>query len=817
MSLKNVIILLVFVPFRIFSSDNLCRLIELNLPEGLLPFPTNDIEEKLFYKTDYICQNKPIFRSIKYENLYQFQSPNNRWWTLYDTTNSTYKLGTYEWCNAWDAKPILAMPLGMFQHPLAKQAKLQRWKRIIIHENNNSYAYKSIPNTYLKCYYHPSTSACQTNQLTFLFDLTETTNTEEFNQMKLLTKTLLWLLFNQTNISLSYYSDTFHLINSFDEKTSAKSFEHLYDSIDALDKQLESSKQISVPWTETIHNIVTRIFKRRLLIPVKLIDETDGFTSLANDTSDEEIYTEPYPLYYNDEKAIKTVLNITDEIFRRKRSLKKVYDKSNHVLVILTSRSKYLYDYRQQDKQLGEFIAAVPLRIVVIDFNKISNEKFSESIHSAFIHYAQNVLASSPAAYNYIETYEEFGDAIHGNQLFSHYHRLCHPPEQTLFKDNFTTNLIETNDRSPTDCSLLTLFNNDKKNSTLKEKFDYTFYETTDQCFSSPVYRSLGDRNLYVQRTAQGRWLIIRVDPLLPSIMSIQQKFASTTTSTLSPEFFYATDYANGPMIDDSNYEITASPDLPTSVPHCSNNPGLDTRWESVDTDYSLPTPRRWISNNNQSDLITPICNKYKISCQSTKFDFVILIDAQREYLSLIQTFLNTFLSLIEPYNHRLSLIILSSATIDPFQYHLPLTSINTINNKMIETYLSYLDDKNTSTIPINQHLERASDYLKSSQEFGSNVPTQQIVLTIPSRFNFNLTDVKEIIQRYSTIRYMALDPYLKTDKNENNNRRKRENFLSSLASSPSYTNLFCAYSAYRDLTFHTIFRLLESLCGSLQ
>ncbi|CAF4898200.1 unnamed protein product, partial [Rotaria socialis] len=64
-------------------------------------------------------------------------------------------------------------------------------------------------------------------------------------------------------------------------------------------------------------------------------------------------------------------------------------------------------------------------------------------------------------------------------------------------------------------------------------------------------------------------------------------------------EFFYATDYANGPMIDDSNYEITASPDLPTSVPHCSNNPGLDTRWESVDTDYSLPTPRRWISNNN--------------------------------------------------------------------------------------------------------------------------------------------------------------------------------------------------------------------------
>ncbi|CAF3966151.1 unnamed protein product [Rotaria magnacalcarata] len=522
----------------IFSSDNLCRLIELNLPEGLLPFATNDIEEKLFYKTEYICQNKPIFRSIKYENLYQFQSPNNRWWTLYDTTNSTYKLGTYEWCNAWDVKPILAMSLGMFQHPLGKQVKLQRWKRIIIHKNNNSYAYKSISNTYLKCYYLPSTSACQTNQLTFLFDLTETTNTEEFNEMKLLTKTLLWILFNQTNIALSYYSDTFHMINSFDEKTSARSFEHLFDSIDAINKQLESSKQISVPWTETIHNIVTRIFKRRLLLPVKLVDEIDEFKSLVNDTSDEEIYTEPYPLYYNDEKAIKTVLNITDDLFRGKRSFKKFYDKSNHVLVILTSRSKYLYDYRQQDKQLGEFIAAVPLRIVVIDFNKISNEKFSENIHSAFIHYALNALASSPTAYNYIETYEEFGDVIHGTQLFNHYHRLCHPPEQNLFKDNFTANLIETNDRSSTDCSLLTLFNSEKKNSTLKEKFDYTFYETTDQCFSSPVYRSLGDRNLYVQRTAQGRWLIIRVDPLLPSTMSIQQKFASTTTSTLSQSLF---------------------------------------------------------------------------------------------------------------------------------------------------------------------------------------------------------------------------------------------------------------------------------------
>lgn len=81
---------------------------------------------------------------MKYENLYQFQSANNRLWTLYDTTNSTYRLGSREWCDVWNAKPLLAMPLGMFQHPLSKQTKLQRWKQVIIHQNNNSYGYKSI-------------------------------------------------------------------------------------------------------------------------------------------------------------------------------------------------------------------------------------------------------------------------------------------------------------------------------------------------------------------------------------------------------------------------------------------------------------------------------------------------------------------------------------------------------------------------------------------------------------------------------------------------------------------------------------------------
>jgi len=107
-------------------------------------FHSNEIEEKLFYKTDYICRNKPVFRSIKYPNLYQFQSPNNRWWSLYDTINSTYKLGMREWCDAWNIKPLLSMPLGIFQHPLGKQKKSQRWQRVIVHEKNNSYTYKPI-------------------------------------------------------------------------------------------------------------------------------------------------------------------------------------------------------------------------------------------------------------------------------------------------------------------------------------------------------------------------------------------------------------------------------------------------------------------------------------------------------------------------------------------------------------------------------------------------------------------------------------------------------------------------------------------------
>ncbi len=287
--------------------------------------------------------------------------------------------------------------------------------------------------------------------------------------------------------------------------------------------------------------------------------------------------------------------------------------------------------------------------------------------------------------------------------------------------------------------------------------------------------------------------------------------------SSFLAEFFDAMDYANGPMIDDKNNE-TSIVNLPISIPHCSNTPGIDILWESDDrlilNEYSLRTPRRWISNSNQTNLISPICNKYKISCQTIKLDLLILIDCHHEYSSLIQIFLNIFLALIEPFNHRFSLIILSSTTIDTFQYHLPLTSINTINNQIIENFLSYTDYENNSIIQLNQHIERISEYLINNQQLISNISSQQILLTISSRLNFNQNNMKNLIQRYSTIRYMVLDPYLKTDDDHN---QEREKSLRSLTSSPFYSNLFRSYAANRDLTFNTVFRILESLCGYLR
>lgn len=127
------------------ANDDLCRLIEFEIPENILPFRFDDLQEKLFYKTDFICQNKPVFRSLKYPSLYQFQSANNRWWSLYDTRNSTDQFGHRQWCDAWNSQPLLSMSLGMFQHPLnTKSKRAQRWQRVIINEQNKTYAYRSI-------------------------------------------------------------------------------------------------------------------------------------------------------------------------------------------------------------------------------------------------------------------------------------------------------------------------------------------------------------------------------------------------------------------------------------------------------------------------------------------------------------------------------------------------------------------------------------------------------------------------------------------------------------------------------------------------
>lgn len=380
---------------------------------------------------------------------------------------------------------------------------------------------------HVKCYYPPSTLSCQTEKLTFLFDLTQTSTNEEIDQMKLLAKTLIWLLYNQTRIALSSYRDTFHLISSFDNQTSSKSLEHLFDSIDSINENLPNSKRFAVRWTDALHQIVTRIYKRRLLLPVPIINSTDLPFSSSNDSTNDEIYTEPYPLIYSDEDAIKTILNITTYLHRDKRAVHSRYDSSNHVLLILTSRSKYLYDYRSSDRRLAQFISSVPLRIVVLDCNKQSNRQTAEYLHSAFLHNVKYALASLPVPYNYLERHEAAGDVIHGEQLFDHHQRLCFPS-----KENLTTVLIET--KFSSGCSLLTVFDQQDPHGSLKEKFDYTFYQTFDQCSRALVYRSLGDRNIYAQRTENGRWVIIRVDPLLPSTNILQRQLASTTTSTLS-------------------------------------------------------------------------------------------------------------------------------------------------------------------------------------------------------------------------------------------------------------------------------------------
>jgi len=264
----------------------------------------------------------------------------------------------------------------------------------------------------------------------------------------------------------------------------------------------------------------------------------------------------------------------------------------------------------------------------------------------------------------------------------------------------------------------------------------------------------------------------------------------------------------------DEHTNETSLIDIPTSIPHCSNSPGIEIVWESDDNnntnDCLFHTPRQWISGFNQTDLLSPNCNKYQISCQKNQFDLVIIIDSQKEYNLLIQTFLHVFLSLIHPQNHRLSLVILSSTNTDTFQYHLPLTSFNQLTNQMLDNYFIYTDQEYQTIHSFHQHFERINDYLRTNQQQQSS--SQSIILTISSRLNFN----ENSIQQYPNIRYMTLDPKFQIDDNPlfSSQRMSR---LRSLTSQPYSSNLFWTYSANRDLTFHTIFRFIESLCGNLR
>ena len=258
------------------------------------------------------------------------------------------------------------------------------------------------------------------------------------------------------------------------------------------------------------------------------------------------------------------------------------------------------------------------------------------------------------------------------------------------------------------------------------------------------------------------------------------------------------------------------SDELPASVPHCSDTPGIDTLWESEDnpsvTDYSFRAARRWTFNASQSESASPMCNKYKIACSTVSLELLIVLDCHQEFASPLQTLLTTLLALIESQNHRVSLLALTSSTIDTFQYHLPLASIDTVGSATIENVLAYMDQGNGSIVRLDEHLHRISDYLLGSQS-AAKANASPVILTISSRLDVNQTNMNNLTREYSSIRYMTLDPRLRMDEYD----LARENALRSLTSSPLHSNLFWSYAANRDLTFNTVFRLLEALCGYLR
>ena len=127
------------------TSTDLCRLMEFEVKINDFPFAFNDVDQRLFYRTDHFCQKKPVLRSLFYPNLYQFQAPNNRWWTFYQSneTRETH-VGSKQWCQAWNMKPMLSLPLGIFQQAWTKAKHLQRWKRVFVHSKNRTFSYKSV-------------------------------------------------------------------------------------------------------------------------------------------------------------------------------------------------------------------------------------------------------------------------------------------------------------------------------------------------------------------------------------------------------------------------------------------------------------------------------------------------------------------------------------------------------------------------------------------------------------------------------------------------------------------------------------------------
>lgn len=109
------------------------------------PLEFNEINQRLFYRTEYFCQKKPVLRSLFYPNLYQFQSMNNRWWTLYQSNETRQtQIGSKQWCQAWNMKPILTLPLGIFQQAWTKTKYLQKWRRVLVNTKNQSFSYQSV-------------------------------------------------------------------------------------------------------------------------------------------------------------------------------------------------------------------------------------------------------------------------------------------------------------------------------------------------------------------------------------------------------------------------------------------------------------------------------------------------------------------------------------------------------------------------------------------------------------------------------------------------------------------------------------------------